>query len=392
MPDTYDPHLPPPEGRPPLTVYPVVQAPPRPSMFARFGRWLLRTALLCSIGLNFFLFFLVSLHYADGSSLHLYERYHSGSTEAHDKVAVLKMEGTIFEGLMGYIHKQIEHAAGDDHVKAVVLRINSPGGTITASDELYRRLIDLREGNTPGHHSFKKPIIVSMASLAASGGYYVAMPAERILAERTTITGSIGVYAAFPNISGLAKKYGIDMDIIKAGGLKDSGSMFKEMKPQQRQLWQDMVDHAYHQFLAVVEEGRPKLKGKLTDVVSERLIPADEDDGDHAKKPKEVKYVRRRADGGIFTADKALQYGLIDQIGTLEDAVKAASQSAGLGDNYKAVVYDKPPSLFSAFLQTEARQSAAVDPSRLAAAAAPRLWYLAPHSELAAILSALGRE
>src|SRR5262249_49498644 len=113
----------------------------------------------------------------------------------------------------------------------------------------------------------KKSIIVSMGALAASGGYYVAMPGEYIIAEKTTLTGSIGVYAAFPNIKGLADKYGVSMNIIKAGSMKDSGSMFHEMTPQQQRLWQDMVDNAYEQFLAVVEEGRPQLAGQLTEIV-----------------------------------------------------------------------------------------------------------------------------
>src|SRR5581483_6527465 len=121
----------------------------------------------------------------------------------------------------------------------------------------------------------KKPLVVSMSSLAASGGYYIAMAAPRVLAERTTITGSIGVYAAFPNLYHLADKYGFEMIVIKSDVMKDSGSPFKPMKPEERQLWQDMVNHAFSQFLAVVEEGRPKLKGKLIDNVEERQILAD---------------------------------------------------------------------------------------------------------------------
>src|SRR5262249_14458941 len=149
------------------------------------------------------------------------------------------------------------------------LRINSPGGSITASDNLHRRLIELRDGN-PHRHTAAKPLIVSMASLAASGGYYIAMPSKTLFAERTTITGSIGVYAAFPNIADLANKHGVTMDVIKAGAVKDSGSMFHKMTPQERQVWQDMVDHAYKEFLAVVEQGRPHLKGQLEKKVFEK--------------------------------------------------------------------------------------------------------------------------
>lgn len=396
MPDMHDPNVPNhPEERPPLTVIPVrpAQQSPYASPFLMFARWIFRTAFLVSVGLNFFLFMVVATQFGDSASVPLSERFHSGHADAHDKIAIVRIEGPLLEGFLAYAHKQVEQAAADPAVKAIVLRINSPGGTITASDELYRRLVNLREGTTPGHPGFKKPLVVSMASITASGGYYIAMPAERLVAERTTLTGSIGVYAAFPNFAGLAKKYGFEMETIKAGGLKDSGSMFKEMKPQERQVWQDMVDHAYEQFLAVVEEGRPKLKGKLREAVSEKMIPVPPNGNEHPKAPQEVKYVRQRADGGIFTADRALFYGLIDQIGYLEDAVKEASKTAGLGDNYRAIVYERPQTLLSALMQTQSAQPGSqVDFHRLATAAAPRLWYLAPQSDLAAILTAFGRE
>src|SRR2546421_1421244 len=103
-----------------------------------------------------------------------------------------------------------------------------------------------------------------MGALAASGGYYVAMPAQHVYAERTTITGSIGVYSAFLNVHELASKYGVKMEMVKAGDVKGAGSMFHELKPQERQMWQDMVDNAYRQFLDIVETGPPHLEGTLT--------------------------------------------------------------------------------------------------------------------------------
>src|SRR5262249_27073762 len=150
----------------------------------------------------------------------------SGKALTQDKIAIIKLDGVIMEGSNAFFIKQIEAAASDSHVKAVVLRINSPGGTITGSDDLHRRLTELRDGTNPRQKGGKKPLVVSMGSLAASGGYYVAMPAEHIVAERTTITGSIGVYAAFPNISGFAKEHKFGMNVVKAGAIKDSGSMF----------------------------------------------------------------------------------------------------------------------------------------------------------------------
>ena len=246
-----------------------------------------------------------------------------------------------------------------------MLRINSPGGTITASDELYRRICEVRDGNADKKWE-AKPLVVSMGSLAASGGYYIAMPAKHLIAERSTITGSIGVYASFPNISGLTKKYDIRMNTIKAGEVKDSGSMFHPMTAEERELWQAMVNHAYDQFLSVVEEGRPSLKGQLREVILEKDIPRRNDDGEVVKneagKEEYVKYVRRRADGGIFTADEALKLHLVNQIGYLEDAISKARELAHLGANSQAVVYDRPQTLLNSVLGVQAPE---VGPGRV---------------------------
>src|SRR5262249_16377758 len=156
----------------------------------------------------------------------------------------------------------------------------SPGGTITASDELLRQLTDLRDGTTVKFkgNTFAKPIVVSMGSVAASGGYYISMAAakdanqpqqKKLFAERTTITGSIGVYASLPNAKGLGDKIGLKMDMIRAGDLKGAGSLLHDMSPAERQPIQDMVESSYRQFIEVVETGRPELKGKMT----ENLFP-----------------------------------------------------------------------------------------------------------------------
>jgi protease-4 len=361
-------------------------------MLFRFFFWLI---FLGSLGLN--LFVLLAMYSLGGSESRLHERHHSGARDAGDKVAVVRIDGVIMEGFTDYARKQIDQAAEDKDVKAVVVRINSPGGTITASDDLYHRIKELRDGN-PAKHTPAKPVVVSMGGLAASGGYYIAVPAQRIVAERTTTTGSIGVYASFPNVTGLAKKYGFSMNIIKAGDVKDSGSMFHDMTPQERQLWQDSVDHAYNQFLAVVEEGRHQLKGKLREKIIDRTIPRRDGNGDvvHDKGGKEevVHYVRRLADGGVFTADEAKKYKLIDDIGYLEDAITAARKAAAVGDNYEAVTYDRPQTLLGGLLGVKSAEPGMVqlDGGKLAAGVAPRMWYLAPQSDLAAILTAMGRE
>src|SRR5262249_54005966 len=212
-------------------VEPLSPAPRRPSAAGTFLRFLAGVVFTVSLGLNILVFLAIGTLFWWGPGLGtestLRERYHSGKKDARDKIAVVHVEGVILEGMTSYARKQIEAAAVDEHVKAVVVRINSPGGSISASDDLYRRLGLLRDGD-PEKKTTGKPLVASMASLAASGGYYIAMPAKHLVAERTTITGSIGVYASFPNVSELAQKWGVKMDVIKRGDVKTSGSMFHE--------------------------------------------------------------------------------------------------------------------------------------------------------------------
>jgi protease-4 len=329
-----------------------------------------------------------------GDERHLSERFHSGQKNATDKIAIIHVDGVIMEGLIGYPRKQIDGAAADDHVKAVVVRINSPGGSITASDDLHRRLTELRDGN-PAKSTQAKPLVVSMGSLAASGGYYIAMPAKTLIAERTSITGSIGVYASFPNIAEFAKKHGVRMDIIKKGEVKASGNMFQVMTAEERYLWQDMIDHAYQEFLGVVKGGRgDRLKYPLQAEIKEesKKIPDIDADGQVIKEngqPKMVEYVRRLADGGIYTADKAKKYGLIDDVGYLDDAIAEARKQAGLGTNVRVITYEKPLTLMSLLTGTEASQPGVkLDLNQLANSTMPRLWYLAPQSGLSGFLAA----
>jgi protease-4 len=346
--------------------------------------------------MNFLLFLLLLVSHGGFGGLEtdtpLRGHHYSGKKTATDKIAVIRIEGVLMEGMTSFAEKQIEDAAKDDNVKAVVVRINSPGGSITASDDLFRRLKELRLGNKE-KETQPKPLVVSMGSLAASGGYYIAMPAQHIVAERSTITGSIGVYASFLNIADLADKYGFRMETIKAGAVKDSGSMFHHMTPQERKIWQDMVDHAYRQFIDVVEEGRPKLKGKLAnEVVITEDIPALDGKGnplaENNGKTKKLELTRVRADGGIFTADKAKELGLIDQIGYLDDAIGEAHKLAKLGGDYRVITYEKPFTLLGILGAKTPPPESSVDLKNLATGAMPRLWYLAPQSDLAGLLAA----
>jgi protease-4 len=324
----------------------------------------------------------------------LTEHYHSGKKSAGDKVAVIRIEGVLLEGLNDFAEKQIEQAAGDPKVRAVVVQINSPGGSITASDDLHRRLTRLRDG-VPEKGTGPKPLVVSMASMAASGGYYIAMPAHTLYAERTTMTGSIGVYASFPDVTGLSDKIGVDMTIIKRGAVKASGTPFRKLSDEEYAVWDDMIGHSYNQFLAVVKEGRgDRLKADLTATVidEEREVPFDTKDQkqEQAIKPRKVHYTRQLADGGGWTADQALKYGLIDKIGYLDDAIKEAHDQAKMGDDWRAITYERPSLLAQLLSGGRGQESAGLDVAKLADGATPRLWYLAPQSELAGVLKAAG--
>jgi protease-4 len=322
----------------------------------------------------------------EGPSAGLHERSFAGKAGARDKIAVIKIDGVLMEGLLSYDEKQIEQAATDKHVKAVILRINSPGGSVSASEHLYRRLLRLRDGD-PEKNTDPKPLIVSMQALAASGGYYIAMAARPLLAEPTTETGSIGVYAALPNVEALGEKIGFNMRVFKAGEVKDSGSPFRGMTPKEEELWQNTVDHTYLHFLNVVETGRPELFGKLQkDLSIEEDLPVRTTEGEK----RSYRLTRYRADGGLFTAEQALKYGLIDRIGYLEDAIDEAKKQANLTGDYRVVEYDRPQTLLGLLFGVKSPSpGTAFDARALSSGATPRLWYLAPQCEAAGLLATL---
>jgi protease IV len=371
---------------------PVAPAEPR-HRSRRFWKILVYFSLLLNI-----LFCLWFRAFITNEEEDLPERRLYGDKKADDKIAVIRIEGVLMEGMTRYYLKQIQQAAKDEHVKAIVVRIDSPGGTVSASEEIHRLLLQLRDGKVRAYPDSKpKKIIVSMGAIAASGGYYIAMPAERIFAERVCITGSIGVYASLPNVAEFVGRHGVKFELIKAGDIKAGGSPFHELTPQERQPWQDMVDSAYDHFLEVVEAGRPNLnKAALRDeiVFRDRIAIRDGKGNvvlDWFGDPTKVDYVRRRADGGSFTAAEALKFGLIDEIGGMDAAVDAAAKSAGL-KRFQVVAYDRPPSLLMDWLGVKTNINVGLDPGRIANAATPRVWYLAPQADLAGILSAMGRD
>jgi protease-4 len=211
---------------------------------------------------------------------------------SRDSVALLEVEGPIFD--MAEPLKQLKTYVDNSSVKAVVVRINSPGGSVAPSQELFEELKKAKEKG--------KKVVISMGSLAASGAYYIACAADEIYANPGTITGSIGVIAEFPNVEGLMDKIGIRFETIKTGKFKDTGSMFRPMTEEEQALLQETLMDVYEQFVEAVAESRK--------------MPIDE--------------VRKYADGRVFSGRQALEYGFVDALGTQSDAIMRAAALAGI--------------------------------------------------------------
>jgi protease-4 len=222
------------------------------------------------------------------------------------KVAVVPIEGEIFESretvdeLRGY--------AEDAAVRAIVVRINSPGGAVVPSQEIFAEIRRLRADTG-------KPIVASLDSVAASGGYYIASACETIVSNPGTITGSIGVILQWFNMEELVKWARLEPQTITAGAMKDAGSPFRDLSPEERAYIQRITDQLHRQFIGAVAEGR---KGKLTRSEVERL-----------------------ADGRVFTGEEAMQLKLVDQLGTLQDAIALAGRRGGIAGDPR-VIYPRP--------------------------------------------------
>jgi protease-4 len=208
--------------------------------------------------------------------------------------------------LLVRMREELTKAEKDPKVRAVVLRINSPGGTVTASDIVYRELLLFRERT-------HRPVVAVLMDLAASGGYYVALAADTIVAHPTTVTGSIGTIMVSVNAEGLMQKIGVAPVTIKSGARKDMGSPFRTLTPEERAIFQAVIDDLHRQFTDKVAERR-------------RLAPD---------------VVRNLADGRVYTADQALAAKLIDQIGYMPDALGQARRAAGV-EQARVVVYSRP--------------------------------------------------
>ncbi|MGH7390273.1 MAG: signal peptide peptidase SppA [Candidatus Rokuibacteriota bacterium] len=208
--------------------------------------------------------------------------------------------------LLVRVREELKKAAEDDKVRALVLRVNSPGGTVTASDIIYKELTDFRERKNV-------PVVAVMMDLAASGGYYIALAADTIVAHPTTVTGSIGTIMVSLGAEGLMQKIGVAPRTIKSGEHKDMGSPFRPLTDAERAIFQSVIDDLHRQFVAKVVERR-------------KLPPA---------------RAQALADGRIYTADQALAGGLIDAVGYMSDAIALARRAAGL-DEARVIVYKRP--------------------------------------------------
>ncbi len=242
------------------------------------------------------------------------------SANSHNKIAVISVEGIIMSegmdgsgyGLAELIEEQLKRAGEDDRVKAVLLKVDSPGGEVLASDEIYKALLKFQREE-------KKPVVASMGSLAASGGYYVSAPCQWIVANEMTITGSIGVIMTALNYRGLMDKVGLRSEVFKSGRFKDMlrGSKApEEITPEERKMIQDLVDETYQRFRQVVREGRAFSKEQN----------AGETEKGHTLVGNWADY----ADGRVFSGKEALNLGFVDEVGDFNVAVKRAKKLAGI--------------------------------------------------------------
>ena len=278
----------------------------------------------------------------------LTEKHVSGNRKADDKIAILTIDGIITGAEDGFVAKQIRQIIKDDNVKAVVLRVDSPGGTMSGSD-YYHYLLKKMKRERDGF-----PIVVSMGSIAASGGYYVSMVGDEIFAERSTITGSIGVVVPMFKAVELSKKIGIESMPITSGPLKSMGSMMQPMTDEEKVVWERLIDDNFNRFKEVIREGREEF----------------------AKDPASLD---KLATGQIFTATEAEANHLIDHIGFLDDAVAAAMNRAGLDEkNSKAIKY-RPKLKFLDVLLEARTPDNILGKKTLLDLTTPRLYLLCPN-------------
>ena len=246
------------------------------------------------------------------------EEYVSG--EGTEKIAVVPVQGAISSGDSSgalatpaatpeALRNELRQAAEDRSIRAVVLEVNSPGGGVTASAQMREEILDFKETS-------KKPVVVSMGDTAASGGYYISAPADSIVANESTLTGSLGVIFSLLNYEEAEKKLGLEQVVIKSGEFKDIGSPSRDITPGEREIFQDLIDESYDEFVRVISEGRG--------------LPEDR--------------VRELADGRVYSGRQAAELDLVDELGDLDAAAAIAKDLAGVEDA-TVVRYTREPGL-----------------------------------------------
>jgi len=243
------------------------------------------------------------------------------------KVGILPIEGEIVDSRKTL--RELDEFADNDSIKAIVVRINSPGGAVAPSQEIHREILRVREETG-------KPVIASLDTVAASGGYYIAVACQEIVANPGSITGSIGVIAQWFNIEKLVEWARVSPQTFTSGDMKDAGSPYRPMSELEKAYYQRIVTQLHGQFVAAVIEGR---SGKM---------PAEE--------------VRKVADGRVFTGEEANDIKLVDELGGLEDAVRRAAELSGIKGE-PAVIYPKRerPGLLDVLADAQARPTAMVE-------------------------------
>jgi protease IV len=332
---------------------PAGYVPRRRSIFGRIVSVFFVLIFIASVLLNFLFLSMLAMVWVGGvdDEGRVHEKFYSHQSIATDKVAILSVEGVILSG-EGFFKQEIEHALKDaqkGNLKAIVLRVNSPGGTISGSDYMYHHLRELKQKT-------HIPIVVSMGALAASGGYYTSMAVgdteNTIFAEPTTWTGSIGVVIPHYNLSGLMKEIGVADDSIASHPLKEMGSFSRPMTDEERKIFEALVSDGFTRFKDVVKSGRPKFK-------------------------QDPAALDKLATGQVFTADQAKSNGLVDEIGFVDDAVDRAIELAHLDkDNVKVVSYKAMPSLANVLFGAQSARAKNFDLSAMFDLATPRAYYL----------------
>jgi len=306
------------------------------------GRWLLWIVLLLlggSIFLNLMLSAVCATFMTDDDQP--IEKFHSGDKLATAQIARIVTDFTIMPPHTGRLLKTIRHVAKQDNFKGALLVIDSPGGLVSDSHEIYHELRKLAK---------KKPVFVSMKGIAASGGYYIAMgagPDAPVYAQPTTWTGSIGVIMPRYNASELAKKIGVEPDSLVTGPLKETLNPLKPMTPEEKKVWDVILDDSFQRFLQVIDESRTNLT---------------------------LEQVRALATGQVYTADQALANGLIDKIGYEEEVLEALKTKLGLKE-VRVTEFAYSKSLSEALLGASSKLQVPDPLSRLLEASVPRALY-----------------